>query len=277
MRGAGDDGDLLAFEPLRQRILDRRIAPGHETRRRAVIRIGEIDLGAHFRRRRDRGDCRIALVAVERRNERLEAAHLDGAGDLELLAHHARQIDVEALRVAVRAGEIERRIVGLGEETDHADARQIGFLRPAPRIPEAGHAHRRRGGRWRPRCGAGSATASRHGENRRDEQQQRRSSPPMQARSKYSGTRDLYDCLGPVLGSKSHVGPLCINEAVKADQWRRDSPRQRPGKDYRCGRLHHKYRRRSATAASVGRLRLKGDTKRPVLSMRYTMAVWSMV
>jgi aminoacrylate hydrolase len=33
-------------------------------------------------------------------------------------------------------------------------------------------------------------------------------------------------------------------------------------------RLSHKYRRRSAAAASVVRLRLKGDTKRPVLSIR---------
>jgi hypothetical protein len=28
-------------------------------------------------------------------------AHLDGAGQLELLAQHAREIDIEALRIAV--------------------------------------------------------------------------------------------------------------------------------------------------------------------------------
>jgi len=33
-------------------------------------------------------------------------------------------------------------------------------------------------------------------------------------------------------------------------------------------RLIHKYRRRSAAAASLVRLRLKGDTKRPALSIR---------
>ena len=51
---------------------------------------------------------------------------------------------------------------------------------------------------------------------------------------------------------------------------------------YRIGRdqsaafqfsLPYKYRRRSAAAVSVPRLRLKGETKRPSLSIRYTMAV----
>src|SRR3954466_16000000 len=44
VRGAGDDGDLLAFKPLRQRILDRGIAFRHEARRRTIIGVGEIDL-----------------------------------------------------------------------------------------------------------------------------------------------------------------------------------------------------------------------------------------
>src|SRR5258705_13076575 len=46
MRGAGDHGDLLALEPLGKRIFDRGIALRHETGRRAVIGIGEIDPGA---------------------------------------------------------------------------------------------------------------------------------------------------------------------------------------------------------------------------------------
>src|SRR5262249_45091351 len=108
VRGAGDDADLLSLEPLRQRILNRRIALGHETRRRAVIGIGEIDPVAYVHGCRDRRDRGIALVAVERRNERLKAAHLNGAGELELLAQHAREIDVEALRVTVRTAIVER-------------------------------------------------------------------------------------------------------------------------------------------------------------------------
>src|SRR5262249_43550791 len=59
----------------------------------------------------------------------------------ELLAHDAGKVDVEALRIAVRAGEVERRIVGLGEKADGVEARQIGPLRPPPRIPEARNLH----------------------------------------------------------------------------------------------------------------------------------------
>ena len=130
MRGAGRHRDLLALEPLGQRIFYCRIPLRHETRRRAVVGISEIDVGAHRPRRRDGCDGSIPLIAVERRNKRFEAAHLDCAGELELLAQHARQIDVEALRIPVRPGVIERRVVGLGKEPDDTDARQIGLFRP---------------------------------------------------------------------------------------------------------------------------------------------------
>src|SRR3954471_5782257 len=43
VRSTGDDGDFLAFKPLRQRILDGGIALRHEARRRTIIGIGEID------------------------------------------------------------------------------------------------------------------------------------------------------------------------------------------------------------------------------------------
>ena len=145
VRGAGHHRHLLAFELLRQRIVDRGIAARHEAAGGAVVGIGEVDLGAHLGRDRDRGDDAVAAVLVERRQQGLEAAHLDGAGELELLAHHAGEIDVEALRIAVRPGEIERRIVDLGQEADHHHPAEIGPLRPPPRVPEARHLHGRLG------------------------------------------------------------------------------------------------------------------------------------
>ena len=66
-----------------------------------------------------------------------------GAGDLDLVAEQSREIDVEAGGIAVRAGEIERRIVGFGQKPDHREARQIGPVGPPPRVPEAGHRLRR--------------------------------------------------------------------------------------------------------------------------------------
>ena len=111
----------------------------HEPRRRAVIGIAEIETRAHVRRRRNRGDDGVAIVGVERADQRVEAAHLHRAGDLELLADHPRQIDIEAGRRAIRPGIVERRIIGFGEEADDVDARQIRPFRPPPRIPETGH------------------------------------------------------------------------------------------------------------------------------------------
>ena len=79
---------------------------GHEARRRAVIRIGEIDLGRMSDVTAIEAIAASALIGVERGHQRFETAHLDGAGDLELLADQPRQIDVEALRIAVRPGEL---------------------------------------------------------------------------------------------------------------------------------------------------------------------------
>ncbi len=141
MRGAGHHRDFLAFEPLRQRIVYRRIPPRHEAGGRAVVGVGEIELRPHLRGRRDRSDRRVALVAVERGDERLEPTHLHGALELELVAHHAREVDVEALWIAVGSGEVERRIIDLGEETDHAHPRQVRPLRPPARVPEPGYAN----------------------------------------------------------------------------------------------------------------------------------------
>ena len=126
--------------------LERRVAPRHEARRGAVIGIGEIGAAARVRRDRDRGHHRVAAVFVERRHQRVEPAHLHRAGDLQLLADHPREIDVEAGRIAVRAGIVERRIVDLGEKADQRDARQVGTLWSPSRIPEAGHGHGRRPG-----------------------------------------------------------------------------------------------------------------------------------
>ena len=139
MRGAGDGADLLALEIFRANLPHDGIASRHEPRRRPVIRIAEIDAGAQLRRHRQRGDDGVAPVAGDGIEQRLETPHLDRAGDLDLVADHPRQIDIEACRVAVGAGEIERRIIGLGQKPDHRQARQIGPVRPAARIPEARH------------------------------------------------------------------------------------------------------------------------------------------
>src|SRR5205085_12334138 len=47
---------------------------------------------------------------------------------------------VEAGRIAVAAGEVERRKVGLGEKPDAGDVRDIRPLRAPARIPETRHA-----------------------------------------------------------------------------------------------------------------------------------------
>ena len=139
MRGAGDDGDLLAFDEVRQDVADRTVVARHETCRRAVIGIGEVGALARLDGRRDRGDHGIAAVVLERIEQEVEAPRLDRAGGLDLVAQQPRQIDVEAGGVAVRPGIIERRIIHFGEEADRLDARQIRTLRPPPRIPETGN------------------------------------------------------------------------------------------------------------------------------------------
>ena len=139
MRGARDDADLLAFEIFGPDLRHHRVLARGEARRHAVIGIGEVDARAQLRAHRHRGDDGVAPVRGERIDQRLEAAHLHGAGDLDLLAQRAGEIDVEAGRIAVGAGVVERRVVGLGQEADHGQARQVGPLRAPPRVPEAGH------------------------------------------------------------------------------------------------------------------------------------------
>ena len=50
-----------------------------------------------------------------------------------------RQIDVESGGIAVGPGEVERRVIGLGEKPDHRKTGQIGPVGTPPRIPESGH------------------------------------------------------------------------------------------------------------------------------------------
>ena len=144
VRGAGDGADFLAFEIFRANLRHHGVAPRHEPRRRPVIGIGEIDAGAQLRRHRQRGDDGIAAVARDRIEQGLEPPHLDGAGDLDLLAKLPRQIDIEAGGIAVGAGEVERRVIGFGQKPDHREAGQIGPVRAPPWIPEAGDRLRRR-------------------------------------------------------------------------------------------------------------------------------------
>ena len=99
MRGAGDHRDLLALELFGPQFGARQALARHEARRQPVIRIAEIQQLARLRRHRDRGDHRLAAILVERRHQRIEAAHLDGAGDLQLLADQPREIDIEAGRM----------------------------------------------------------------------------------------------------------------------------------------------------------------------------------
>ena len=126
--------------------------------------------GAQLRRHRQRGDDGVAAVAGDRIEQRLEPPHLDGAGDLDLVAQQPRQIDIEAGGIAVGAGEVERRIVGLGQKPDHREARQIGPVRTPPRVPEAGHGLRGRLG-----AGLGDGLGLRRAAGQRDRQQ--RSNP----------------------------------------------------------------------------------------------------
>ena len=86
MRRAGDHRDLLALQPLRQHVADRAVEPRHETRRRAVVGIGEIGALASFGGGRDRGDHGVAAIVVERVEQTAEAPRLDGAVDLDLVA-----------------------------------------------------------------------------------------------------------------------------------------------------------------------------------------------
>jgi hypothetical protein len=151
MRAAADHRDFFSFQLLRANVGRRHRALGDEPRRHAIIGIGEVHHLARIGGHRDRGDHRLPAILVQRRHQRIEAAHLNRAGDFELLADQSRQIDVEAGRMPVGAGIVERRIVHLGHEADLREAREIGTFRPAFRIPETriGRGSRRRDFGWR--------------------------------------------------------------------------------------------------------------------------------
>ncbi len=158
MRGPGDHRDLLALERLGRDVDQHRVAPRHEARGRPVVGIREIDAPARLRRYGERGDHRLGAVLAQRLQQRVEAAHLDRAGDLELLADEPRKLDVEAGRTAVGARVVERRIVEFGQEADLRDARDVGPLRAPPRVPEARHRDDRRRARdCSAACGSAAA------------------------------------------------------------------------------------------------------------------------
>ena len=146
MRGAGDHRDLHALEPFRQHVAERAVGARHEARRRAVVGIAEIGAPPRLRGGSDRGDHRVAAILVECIEQRVERPRLDGAADLDLVADAAGEIDIEAGRVAVLPGIVERRIIEIGQEADGLDARQVGPFRPPARVPKTRHhdASRRR-------------------------------------------------------------------------------------------------------------------------------------
>src|SRR3974377_1842830 len=65
MRGTGHHRNLAALRCLGAGVVEVEVAPRHKTRRRAVIGIAEIYVLAHLRRLGDRGDHRVAVVAVQ--------------------------------------------------------------------------------------------------------------------------------------------------------------------------------------------------------------------
>ena len=131
--------------------------PHDEPRRRLVIGLGEIDARARRGAGGDRGDHRVAFAGFQRIDQRVPAARLDGAADVQLLADRARDFDVEADQRTVGEGEIERRIVVVGQEADRAQRRKVGPLEMQVRIPETG--------RWKTIGGGrGDACGQRHAE-----------------------------------------------------------------------------------------------------------------
>ena len=123
------------------------VAASHKTGGRAQIRIGKVDA------RRICGVTAIEAIAASPRLSASESSSMSkrriciGASGFQLLADQARQIDIEALRMAVSAGVVERRIVILGEEANEGDARKVRPFRTAPRVPETRHVDRRLDGR----------------------------------------------------------------------------------------------------------------------------------
>jgi hypothetical protein len=102
VRGAAHHGDLLALDRLGHDVAQRYCAAHHEAGGRAIIRIGEVDAQARLGGDRERRDDRVGAVLAERLQQRVEAAQLDRALQLQLLADQPRQLDIEARRIAVR-------------------------------------------------------------------------------------------------------------------------------------------------------------------------------
>ena len=115
-----------------------RILADDETAGRRVIGRGEIRFLARLGGDGERGDGGVAGILVERGDERVPTAALNGAGKLQLLANGPRQIDVEAGDRAVRQREIEGRIIILGQKADLLDRAEVRLLQLAGRVPEGG-------------------------------------------------------------------------------------------------------------------------------------------
>ncbi len=116
MPRTADDTDGFARQGLRIRCLGRAILPAHEAGR-ARDRPGETPRNAGADRHRS-GERRSRHRPrwSKARAVAVPAAGLDGALGLKLRTDRACKINVEALQLAIRAGEIERRIIILGEK-----------------------------------------------------------------------------------------------------------------------------------------------------------------
>ena len=99
-----------------------------------------------------------ALRAVD---QRVEAARLYRAGEFQILADGAGEIDVEAGERAIGQREMERRIIVVGEEAQSVQAGKVGLRGAGVRVPETRDEHRLAQRRARRRS---SAAASRSGD-----------------------------------------------------------------------------------------------------------------
>src|SRR5690242_10181530 len=104
VRGAGHYRDLLALDVLRAHVVELAAGTYGEASDRPVIGIAEAGPLARVGGDRDRGDGGVAAIVIERVDQRVEPAHLHRAGDVQFLADLAREIDVEADRIAIRSG-----------------------------------------------------------------------------------------------------------------------------------------------------------------------------
>ena len=120
MRGACNHARALAAQCLGTDVGEREILRRDEAAGRPVIGRGEIDLRSAAGVGGDGRDRGVRGAGFDRAENRVEPARLDRAGDLQLLADGAREIDVEAGQRAVGPGEGEGRIFVVGDEADGA-------------------------------------------------------------------------------------------------------------------------------------------------------------